>query len=175
MGGDAPVISDTVQTAQDRLAEAGLAFPGDFQGCTEQEVLSIEEHFRIQLPRCYRDFLTVMGRYAGDFLVGSDYSFPKLVQIGEGAVALLRRCLPRFTLPRTAFVFFSHQGYTYEWFKCQYRDDDPPVVMFTELEREPRMISNSFSAWLLSAVDADIAASRALQKRQRGVEEQLPG
>jgi hypothetical protein len=157
------MMSIAVDRARQKLMEAGLAFQGDFKGCTEQEILSLEDHFRVQLPASYRDFLTVMGRYAGAFLVGSDYSYPKMFGFRAGAEALLQIWRPDITLPATAFVFFSHQGYNYEWFNCRHHADDPPVVLFTEeLEKKPRTVAESFSAWLLGAVDDDIAAYRGL-------------
>src|SRR5207253_1491716 len=79
------MVSTAAQAAQNKLMEAGLAFPGDFRGCTEQEIVSIEDHCRVRLPASYRDFLRVMGRRAGDFLVGSDYSFPGLLGFRGGA------------------------------------------------------------------------------------------
>jgi hypothetical protein len=159
------MISVAVETAQRELIAAGLAFDeADFRGCTEEEIQSIEDRFRIHLPTSYRDFLRVMGHDAGDFLVGSDYVFPKMLGFRGGAEELLRKSGSGFTLPPTAFVFFSHQGYTYEWFDCNDREADPPVILFTELEGEPRKVSESFSAWLLGAVDDDIAANRELRR-----------
>jgi hypothetical protein len=159
------MIACAVKTAQNKLMEAGFAFEGDFIGCTQMEILSIEDRFAIQLPSCYRDFLGVMGRRAGAlFLAGSDYSFPTVLRFRNDAEELLRKCLPEFKLPPTVFVFISHQGYNYSWFNCGKPADDPPVFLFTEGEKEPRMVSDSFSTWLLSAVDDDIAAYRELYK-----------
>jgi hypothetical protein len=158
------MISTVVETAQHRLMETGLTFEGPFKGCSEQEILSIERRFGVQLPTCYRDFLMVMGRRAGAFLVGSDYSFPRVFEFRNGAEALLRRCLPEFELSPTAFVFFSHPGYSYgsySWFNCHAHADDAPVFLYTDAyaELEPtRLVSPSFSAWLLSMVEYEIAA-----------------
>jgi hypothetical protein len=66
-------------------------------------------------------------------------------------------------LPPNAFVFFSHQGYSYAWFNCHVHDD-PPVFLFTDRDQESNTISPSFSTWLLSAVDDDIAAYRELNR-----------
>ncbi len=154
--------SIAVQMALARLMEAGLVFQGELKGCTEQEIQLIENHFGIELPNSYRDFLGVMGRCAGGFLVGSSYAFPDVLEFRGGAENLLRRCQVGFQLPPNAFVFFHHQGYTFEWFNCRKRVDDPPVLMFTDSEREPRIVSGSFSAWLITAAEDDIAAYREL-------------
>src|SRR5262245_26746697 len=157
------MISPAIRAAQKRLIRAGFAGKRDFIGCTQQEIQSLEEHFRVTLPKCYMDFLSEMGRSAGPvFLVGSSYRFPSVLEYRADAVELLKKCEPEFTLPATAFVFFHHQGYSYLWFNCNSRDDDPPVIMFTELEKQPRQVGESFTDWLLLAVDDDIVAEQRL-------------
>jgi hypothetical protein len=158
-----PMMRTAVNTARSKLLEAGLAEPDSFKGCTEKEINSVEERFSLPLPQCYRDFLTVMGRSAGEFLVGTDYSFPKMLDFRKDAEGLLRTSQSDFKLPPTAFVFMFHQGYTFIFFDCHDDPDDPPVFMFTEAEKEPCKVSDSFSAWLLTAVEDDIAAYRELK------------
>lgn len=157
------MICTTVKTAKSKLLEGGLAAQDSFKGCTEEEIESLERRFALRLPQCYRDFLAVMGRAAGDFLVGTDYSFPKMLEFRKDAEGLLRTSQADFKLPPTAFVFMFHQGYTFLFFDCHDDPDDPPVFMFTEGEKEPRKVSDSFSAWLLTAIEDDIAAHRELK------------
>jgi hypothetical protein len=152
-----------VNTARSKLLEARLAGPDSFKGCTEEEINSVEGRFSLRLPQCYRDFLAVMGRAAGEFLVGTDYSFPKMLDFRKDAEELLRTSGSDFELPSAAFVFMFHQGYTFLFFDCHDDPDDPPVFMFTEAEKEPCKVSDSFSTWLLTAVEDDIAACRELK------------
>jgi hypothetical protein len=154
------MICIAVQTAKNKLLENGLAGQDSFQGCTEEEIQLIEHRFTLHLPQCYRDFLTVMGRAAGAFLVGTDYSFPKMFEFRKHAEELLRTSQSDFQLPSTAFVFLFHQGYTFLFFDCSDNSDDPPVFIFTETEKKPRRVAASFSAWLLTAVEDDITAYR---------------
>ncbi|HKI33759.1 MAG TPA: SMI1/KNR4 family protein [Gemmataceae bacterium] len=154
------MICTAVNTATSKLVQTGLAGPDSFQGCMGEEVKSLEGQFSLRLPQCYRDFLSVMGRAAGEFLLGTDYSFPKMLGFRKDAEGLLQTSQSNFKLPPTAFVFMFHQGYTVLFFDCHDDPDDPPVFMFTEAEKEPRKIADSFSAWLLIAVEDDIAASR---------------
>jgi hypothetical protein len=156
------MICTALETAKRKLLDAGLAGPNSFAGCTEEEVQSIEARFSIRLPKCYRDFLVVMGRTAGEFLVGTDYSFPKMLEFRKGAEELIQTCQSNFKLSSTAFVFMFHQGYTFLFFDCHGDPDDPPVLMFTETGNEPREVANSFSSWLLVAVEDDIVANREL-------------
>jgi hypothetical protein len=160
-----PMICTAVKTAKSKLLEAGLAGPNSFEGCTEEEIQCLEARFSLHLPKCYRDFLVVMGRAAGKFLVGTDYSFPKMLDFRKEAEGLLRTSQSNFKLSPTAFVFMFHQGYTFLFFDCHGDPDDPPVLMFTEAENEPREVANSFSSWLLTAVEDDIAAYRELEAR----------
>jgi hypothetical protein len=153
-----------MDTAKSKLMEAGLAAPNSFQGCTDEEIRSLESQLSIRLPKCYRDFLAVMGRAAGKFLVGTDYSFPKMLDFRKDAEALLRVNQSDFKLPPTAFVFIFHQGYTFLFFRCDDGADDPPVLMFTEADKAPRKVFDSFTAWLLTAVEDDIAAYRDLKE-----------
>jgi hypothetical protein len=159
---DFKMLSVAVRTAQQKLMASGLGFEGSFEGCTEEEIRVVEEHFAIQLPASYRDFLSVMGHKAGYFLQGSDYTYPKMLGFRKAADKVLRRCNPDYRMSATLFVFISHQDYSFLWFDCNDPTGDPPVFLFTEQEKEPRKVSDSFSAWLLFAVEDDIASYQKL-------------
>src|SRR5262245_44010184 len=122
----------SVETARKSLIEAGLASADSFRGCTEEEVALIESRFRIHLPKSYRDFLAVMGHEAGEFLVGTDYRYPYLLEFRRDAEELLREGGLKFTLSPTHFVYLFHQGYTFLFFDSSSVLDDPPVFTFTE-------------------------------------------
>ena len=156
------MLCKAVKTATSKLLKAKLAAPGSFQGCAEEETQSLERRFLLRLPPCYQDFLAVMGRAAGDFLVGTDYSFPGILEFRQSAEELLRTSQSGFELPPSAFVFLFDQGYTFLFFDCQDGPEGPPVFMFTGAEKSPRQVSDSFSVWLLAAVEDDIAAFREL-------------
>lgn len=165
------MICTAVKTAKSKLLESRLATSDSFRGCTEEEIKSLERRFSLHLPQCYRDFLGVMGWAAGEFLVGTDYSFPKMLQFRKDAEELLQTSQSDFKLSFTAFVFMFHQGYTFLFFDCRDDPNDPPVFMFTEAEKEPRKVSDGFSAWLLTAVEDDIAAHRKRKQGKRGARE----
>ena len=151
------MICNAVKTAKRKLLEAGLAVQDSFKGCTNDEIKSLEARCSVCLPRCYRDFLAIMGYAAGDFLIGTDYSFPKMFDFRKDAESLLQTSRSNFKLSRLAFVFMFHQGYTFLFFDCDDNPDDPRVLMFTESENEPREVANSFSGWLLTAIEAEAA------------------
>ena len=154
-------MHDCVKQVVARLMETGLATASTLQGCSNEEIESLEAKLSIRLPTCYKDFLSIMGRCAGKFMVGTDYSFDKLPGFREAAERMMTENNVTSKMPDTAFVFVSHQGYTFLFFDiCS--SNDPPVFMYTENESEPKQIADTFSGWLKSAVDDDIEAYREL-------------
>jgi hypothetical protein len=65
---------DVIEQALTLLVAAGIAELQSIQGCSEAAVDRIETIHDGSLPAIYRQFLLCMGRSAGKFLVGSDYS-----------------------------------------------------------------------------------------------------
>lgn len=151
---------------RDRLIDAGLATPESFVGCTEEEIDSIESRFSIHLPKAYRDFLLEMGRDAGNFLVGMDYTFPQLFEFRNWAEQLLQEAGSPFRLPANAYVFLSAPGGSVLFFYCD-DDDDPPVFIFVEGEQEPRKLDERFTEWVRGAADDHIAIERQIEKSKQ--------
>jgi len=60
------------------LVESGLADDSTIVGCSPDEIAAIEASFGYKLPESYRDFLVVMGKRAGCFMVGSDLFYDRL-------------------------------------------------------------------------------------------------
>jgi hypothetical protein len=149
-----------------RLLGSGLASSTTVRGCTESEVAVVESRLDLRLPAVYRDFLLTMGRAAGEFLVGSDYSFPKLLTFRDAAAKLLHRWNSLFALSSAAVVFLFHQGHTFLFFDTQANLDDPPVFMFTETESGVQQVFDSFSAWLIAALEDDIAILKELSDEE---------
>ncbi len=154
---------DLVKAAIKRLVDAGLATRQSIRGCTTDELKRLEANCSLRLPSTYKNFLRAMGHDAGDFLVGSDYAYPKLIGFRDSAVRLLSECQSTYTLPSTAFVFLFHQGYSFLFFDVHAGKEDPEVNLFTDSERAPRSVYDSFSTWLHAAIDDDIAAYRELR------------
>lgn len=153
------MICCSISAAMEKLTRAGMACPPPFQGCTSQEISLIESSLAVQLPQCYRDFLSQMGRSAGKFLVGYDYSFPKMLQFRKWAEDLLRECSSDYSLPPSAFVYFFDPAGAFLYFHCD-GNPDPPVFMFLESESNPRKVFESFSEWLLGVVEDHITIQR---------------
>jgi hypothetical protein len=141
-----------MRTFAQLLVETGLATPDQIRGCMEDEVLEIEEKFGVELPRSYRDFLLVMGKGAGSLFVGTDFFYPRLLEVREGADELLLETKSSFQIPDNSFVFSLHQGYVFdEYFLLT--SDDPPVFLFMELDTNATLLVESFTEFLLQTVN----------------------
>jgi hypothetical protein len=144
------------------LKESGLAAPGEIHGCTPEQISALEAQTGVKLPSTYRSFLRMMGEGAGEFLVGTDWTFRNLVGLKGTAERLLKRSrVEAAPLSVSTFVFAMHQGYQFLYFDAA-ASADPSVFLFLEGEAAPRHVFAKFSEWLNSCVDDEIAAYRKL-------------
>ena len=150
-------MHNAVRNAVSRLLDTGLADEDSIQGCTSAEIERIESELGVELPPCYKDFLLAMGRSAGEFMVGTDYSIDKLPKFRTWAEHCMASNKVTFRLPQAAVVFASHQGYSFLYFDAD-GGLDPPVLMYTEAQPGLTQIATSFSEWLKMAVEDDIEA-----------------
>lgn len=115
------------------------------RGCTESEIASLTPDDLEILPESYRKFLRVAGNGIDDFLTGSDFRVPDLVDTREAANELLKNSgLP--PLPRHAFVFVMHQGYQFYYF------DNGSVHFFQEGWGAVEKRFDSFEQFFFSVV-----------------------
>jgi hypothetical protein len=139
---------------QAKIVEAGVAKPEELYGCSPEEIHDLQVRTGVVLPKAYRGFLEVMGRGAGAFFQGTDIYYQSLpisrdevqemMDEDEGASG--------FKLPDNAFVFASHQGYSFLFLVAEEGVDDPPVWVYEEGEGEPREVADSFTKWFAAAV-----------------------
>lgn len=105
----------------------------DIHPCTEEEVEQLEQQAGDVLPAVYREFLLWIGHRAGILLQGSDVYYQQLTKQKEWAHELLRENGIASELPNDAFVFYSHQGYQFMYFRLS-EGDNPPVYYYGEGE-----------------------------------------
>ncbi len=103
----------------------------------------------VTVPAAYVAVLLRIGKDPGSFLEGSDLCADALGGLQVGTRALLDEADVQ-TLPEDAFVFCSHQGYQFLFFRLD-GHPDPAVSHYLEGEREFRVVAASFSEWLLGA------------------------
>ena len=151
-----------VEQAVQRIGSSGLAVVNTLEGCTNEESGQLEAEIGTTLPQAYKAFLSLCGKGAGKFLVGTDWTYPKLLEVKPAAIELLRSSRVAASLPPTSFVFAMHQGYQFLYFDCDV-GHDPPVYLFLEGEDSPRQVFGSFTQWLSQCVDDEIATWADLQ------------
>jgi hypothetical protein len=141
----------------DRLVSSGLARKQEIFGCSAGEIRQLEASIGVPLPGLYRGFLEVMGRGAGDFLIGSDLFFPEVMGLRAAAEGLLADCCPGVSLPENALVFFMHQGYQFLYMLTGEGEDDPPVYYYLEGKEAPELKWPHFSAFLIGCLEDEVA------------------
>jgi hypothetical protein len=147
-----------------RLVKDGLASADDLRGCNAQQITEVEHTFAIALPAAYRTFLSRIGLSAGQFLWGTDFLFPAILELRGQAERLLALSGTRYALKPSDFVFAAHQGYQFLFFTAG-TEADPPVYRYMEGDMLPERVADAFSHWLWQASDDEVRAHRALQEK----------
>jgi len=140
-----------------------MAQPQDIVGCTEAEISELEQRVGLTLPTAYRDFLLVMGHRTGTFMVGTDFFYNDLDGLRDALVESLARMRVDFQVPLDAFVFSSHQGYIFHFFRTS-EGDDPPVYGYSEADPRVRLRSQAFSDTLFRFAE-DLSSIRGRNQR----------
>ena len=119
---------------------------GAIRGCSDSQLQGFQQERGLELPSAYLRFLAVAGLDPGDFLVGSDLRFEQLDDLQSGARYILEDDKGP-ALPDDAFVFCSHQGYQFLFFRLS-QGPDPQVFWYLEESHEFKLVASSFSEWL---------------------------
>jgi hypothetical protein len=141
------VSSEFLDAIAQRLIQADLAAEGELIACSGADIATIESAAGISLPTVYKDFLQTMGRKAGNFLEGSDFLYPDLLNLNNAANSILKELQLDYRLSKNDFVFWMHQGYQFTFFDAS-EGNDPSVLFFTDSYKKPERTTNSFSKWL---------------------------
>jgi hypothetical protein len=98
------------------LIESGLATAESIVGCTPDELAEFRRVRGVAaLPAQYGEFLTVMGREAGDLLRGTDFFYPVILEVGEwGQEVFDDNDMGHLFVPGS-LVLGTHQGYIVFW------------------------------------------------------------
>ena len=108
-----------------------------------EQIKAIETKYAIQLPKVYKEFLSLMGESAGNYMLGTSVFYDELLSLQEWTYELIEEnSLP--PLPPNSFVFWMHQGYQAAYFRTV-EGDDPPVYFFSEGMKENKFILMTYS------------------------------
>ncbi|GAA1885527.1 SMI1/KNR4 family protein [Actinomadura bangladeshensis] len=162
---------------RDRLLAQGLAGPGDFLGCSDEEIAAVARAQRVvALPALYRDFLAVMGKRPYPLMQGTDWAYRDLLELRQDAAELLAENDLDPSLLDDALVIAMHQGYVLYYIPhASAAPADPPVWTYVEGE-EPAESFRTFREFLVSLEDMrrqGLAARRTLAASGRFGEEHL--
>lgn len=141
---------NNVEDAFLSIVHTGKIAKSSLVGCTDDEILKVEEHFHCHLPQAYREFLLIAGKGAGKLFRGTDIFYPRVLELQAEANELLAELELTGLLPNDAKVFCMHQGYELNYFEPT--SDDPPVFQFFEGQTVAAMAWSSFSEFILSTI-----------------------
>ncbi len=131
-------MGNTLLSDEERLFELKQKHP-EAIGCSLDEIEFLEKKHQVNLPHFYKVFLEYFGKDAGNYNVGSDFTYRWLIDMKGHANQLLEdNALPH--LDNSSFVFFMHQGYQFCFFKCNETIDDPKVYYFNECFKVVRVV-----------------------------------
>jgi hypothetical protein len=150
------------------LVKNELATREELRGCSQKEIEQLEKHIGAKLPQNYKEFLALMGHDAGIFRNGTDYLYKDLFNLTEDTKEILMD--GPFKLPDDAFVFSSHQGYIFAYFRFS-DGDDPPIYIYKEMEPSPIKQASSFFEYLTKSLDEEISNWNQLESRERYMRE----
>jgi len=150
-----PDYESAIDEAIQRLEDMGIAPPAEREGCTNAEIRELEHEQDVTLPGAYRTYLGRMGKACGTFLRGSDRRYPRLRSLTDGLQSLMAESDADHHLSADAFAFLGHQSYQYLYFETT-AGENPPVYHYLENDPEPERVADSFTEWLLGAVDDEI-------------------
>lgn len=153
-------MSDTTvgERAAELLVEHGFCSPDELEGCTAEDLESLEDRYGVTLPEAYKSCMRHIGRYPGRFLEGSEFAYPEVKRQTEFAKEIADKHATDFELPDDIFVFHGLQGYAFDCFRTV-EGEDPPVYAFREFDPksggtyELRLQADSFSEWLFGEVE----------------------
>jgi hypothetical protein len=113
--------------------------------CLPHEISLFEKTFDVELPQTYKDFLLLMGKGAGKFMLGNSCFFDEIFDLYNGAIEIINEN-KLSSLPDDAFVFWMHQGYQFAYFSTN-ETDDPLVYYFSEGKKMTsyKLINNHLS------------------------------
>jgi len=84
--------------------------------CTYEEVKDVESFYKVSLPAIYKEFLLSMGKQASGYMTGSYVYYNCVFELRQMAERIIVESKLSSLNPED-FVFWSHQGYIFAYFK----------------------------------------------------------
>jgi hypothetical protein len=144
----------------DMLVACGLASAETIHPCNATEVAEVSvDRGLSRLPAQYDEFLRLMGRQAGELLVGTDFFYPRILGLETDGRQLLLENSAFHLFPADAIIIGMHQGYQLYWLSSS-----GGVSLYTERRQD---IDKSWSTLLeCLAFEAEAMMSSRLVRHQ---------
>ena len=153
-------MNKAVDESVNELIKSGLVKKDALKGCNDSEINTLESTYKISLPKDYVYFLQLMGKDSATFLKGTDFLYEKLFKLKEHAIDLLKENNANYHLRENDFVFMSHQGYQFLFFKCN--TNDASIYYYEDGEEDVKEVYPNFEAWFKDTVKDEIESFQTL-------------
>lgn len=149
-------MDTAISTIPQQLVCSNIAREGEIRGCSSGEIESLERKCRCAFPEAYKCFLAVMGKGAGAYMLGTDIFYGRISEFGLWLADAIRETRDPVAIPDDAFVFMSHQGYVFCYFRLS-EGDDPPVYQYIQGSGKVQREHDSFTLFLHRTVQSTLA------------------
>ncbi|UGT53431.1 SMI1/KNR4 family protein [Nocardia asteroides] len=151
------------------LTEAGIVDPKTIKGCTQQEVATLMDAQHVShLPKRYREFLLFGGRDPYWLNRGGEWDYSWLLEAKEIArETVVDDYHEDFTPFADAFVFQTHQGYMFHYFRSEDLEEPDPHFWIYTGNRPLRQSTRDFTGWIRTLAQ-EIPEAVELRKRIHG-------
>ena len=117
-------------------------------GCSESEIDDLEKKVGFELPRAYKEYLSLMGRDYDGVMCGTDCFVNHATENTEYLSELLKENDLKYALPENYLAFFCHQGYIISWFELPKKNDNPICYYYHEAETTKPIEIGTFSEFM---------------------------
>ena len=153
-------MSDSQNNTIQMLIKEGVIRENKTLGCNDEEIKKLEDYYNIVLPQPYIIFLKTLGKNTDLFLNGTDFLFDKLFKLREYAIDLLDKDGISDILEANDFVFMSHQGYQFLFFKTS--SSDTSIYYYEEGEKKAQKVYDNFDEWFFETAKDEIEAMKSV-------------
>jgi hypothetical protein len=146
------MVSEFMENFVIKLIAYRIAKKDHIIGCTQDEIRKLEIHYKITLPKSYKDFLLTLGKRSGGFCGDLLISYQFLFDLKVYALKILRYDNSDLKLPDDTFVFNVYNDEGFSYFQTDINNDDPPVYVYQngDIVRDFKY----FSEWLLASLES---------------------
>ncbi|MET9488644.1 SMI1/KNR4 family protein [Nocardia sp. NPDC006630] len=137
------------------LVRLGLVTSEGVRGCDEQEIVALMRAQGVQaLPDAYREFLAYGGKDPYWLSRNDEWDYDWLLEGKELAREIVVEDYERdFTPFADAFVFLTHQGYMFYYFRAEDLAETDPNFWIYMGDKPVRDSGMSFTQWLQGLAD----------------------